>query len=171
MTRLNTQRLELLALEPQAAAALPHDRVEAAATIRASLSPDWPADDLLDVLPMQAAASAEHAQYGIWVIVERATNTVIGDIGFLGPPGREHAVEIGYSVVPDRRRRGYAIEAAGALVQWALQQPGVDVVLARCDASNEPSIRTLERIGFSCTERHGEQLRWRLGRPSSHDAG
>jgi RimJ/RimL family protein N-acetyltransferase len=41
----------------------------------------------------------------------RATGMVIGDIGFRGPPDAAGIVEIGYSVVAGRRRRGYATEA------------------------------------------------------------
>jgi len=162
--RLHSERLDLLALDPKAAAALPHDRALAGSVIGARLSTDWPAPELLDVLPMQAAASPENACFGVWVIIERATSTVIGDIGFFGPPGPDHSVEVGYSIVPDRRQRGYATEAARTLVEWALGQPGVNMVLARCDSTNRPSIRTLERLGFSRLEPVANQLRWRLER-------
>jgi RimJ/RimL family protein N-acetyltransferase len=160
--RLQTERLEVLPLPPAAAAALPDDRGAAASAIGAALSPDWPAADLLDVLPMQARAGTDEARFGIWVIVERSTRTVVGDIGFLGAPSAEGSVEIGYSIVTDRRRRGYATEAARALVSWALEQPGVDAVLARCASDNEASIRTLERVGFSRSGAADGRLRWRL---------
>jgi [ribosomal protein S5]-alanine N-acetyltransferase len=159
--RLDTERLALVPLDPAAAAALPDGRISAAQLIGAELSDDWPAGDLLDVLPMQASIPPEQAHYGIWVILERTTNTVVGDIGFFGPPGPAGALEVGYSVVPDRRQRGYAIEAARALVGWALGQPNVRTIVAGCDEDNLPSIRTLERVGFSRTGRVESQLRWR----------
>lgn len=123
---------------------------------------DWPARDLLDVLPSQAAASPETARFGVWVIIERDTSTVVGDIGFFGPPGEYGTVEVGYSVVADRRRRGYATEAARTLIGWALDQPGIRTVVASCEPSNLPSIRTLERLGFLRVEVVGEKLRWRF---------
>ncbi|HUA45021.1 MAG TPA: GNAT family N-acetyltransferase [Solirubrobacteraceae bacterium] len=159
--RLDTSRLALLPLDPAAAAALPDGRISAAQVIGAELSADWPASDLLDVLPMQAAIPPEQAHYGVWVILERTTNTVIGDIGFFGPPGPDGMLEVGYSIVPDRRRRGYATEAARALVGWALEQPNVRTIVAGCDENNQGSIRTLERVGFSRTGRVESQLRWR----------
>jgi len=159
-----TDRLELFPLPCAAAAALPADREVAAEAIGAGLSPDWPAIDLLDVLPMHAAAGSERAHYGVWVIVERATRMVVGDIGFFGPPGADATVEIGYSVVPGSRRQGYATEAARALVAWAREQPGVDTVLAACEEGNTASIRTLERIGFSRCGSGDGRLRWRLDR-------
>jgi ribosomal-protein-alanine N-acetyltransferase len=112
-------------------------------------------------LPLQAAVAPCNERFGIWTIIERESRTVVGDVGFRGPPDRSGAVEIGYSVVPGRRKRGYATEAARAVVEWALDQPAVSVVLAGCDADNVASIRILETIGFVRTGETGGQIRWR----------
>jgi [ribosomal protein S5]-alanine N-acetyltransferase len=125
-----------------------------------SLSPDWPLADLLDVLPIQASAPPEVERFGVWVIVEQASRTVVGDIGFFGPPNASGVLEVGYSVVPDRRRRGYATEAAAGLVAWALDQPGVRAIVATCDAGNEASVLTLERIGFHRTGEQDDRIHW-----------
>ena len=117
--RLITERMELRPLPALAAAALPGDRQEAARILGATLPPEWPQPDLLDVLPLQAAASPEAECFGVWVMVERDSGSVVGDIGFIGPPDEAGSIEVGYSVIPDRRRRGYATEAAGAIVEWA----------------------------------------------------
>jgi RimJ/RimL family protein N-acetyltransferase len=94
-------------------------------------------------------------------MIEQETNTVVGDVGFVGPPDENGAVEVGYSVVPERRRRGYATEAARAVVRWALDVPTVSVVVAACEADNVASIRTLERIGFVRTGEVDGRIRWR----------
>ena len=159
--RVRTGRLELRPLPPPAAAALPEDRARAAELIAATLPADWPGVDLLDVLPMQAGASPETERFGVWLIVEQESSTVVGDIGFFGPPGADATVEIGYSVVSGRRRRGYASEAASAVVIWALAQPEVSAVVARCDAGNDGSVRTLERAGFARAGADGDRLLWR----------
>lgn len=100
-------------------------------------------------------------------MIERESGTVIGDIGFHGPPDDQGALEIGYSVVPDRRRLGYATEAVLAMVEWASSQAAVRLVVAQCDAENQPSIRTLERTGFRQTAEAQGQLHWRYqGVPS-----
>jgi ribosomal-protein-alanine N-acetyltransferase len=85
----------------------------------------------------------------------------------MGPPGADHTVEIGYSVIPDRRGRGYATEATRALVRWALGQPQVEVVVAGCDIENAPSIRILERTGFVRTGETNGEVRWRV--ETAHD--
>ncbi len=157
--RVSTERLELRPLPAAAAAALPGDRAAAAGLIGAGLPDEWPQPDLLDALPMQAAASPPDEVFGVWVMVERESGLVVGDIGFLGPPD-QGSMEIGYAVVPSRRRLGYAAEAAAALTAWAFAQPGVRRLTARCLPGNLGSIRTLERTGFRRDgEAHGE-LRW-----------
>jgi ribosomal-protein-alanine N-acetyltransferase len=127
----------------------------------AALPPEWPQADLLDVLPLQAAIGPDDERFGVWVMIEREPATVVGDIGFLGAPGVDGSIEIGYSVIPDRRGRRYATEAARALLDWALRQPGVTTVVAGCDNRNVPSIRTLERLGFVRTGEAAGQIRWR----------
>jgi ribosomal-protein-alanine N-acetyltransferase len=165
-TRLITGRLELRPLPAAAARALPDDREAASRILDATLAPNWPQPDLLDVLPLQAAAAPSDECFGVWVMIERETASVVGDIGFIGLPDDSGSVEVGYSVITDRRRRGYATEAARVIVDWALDQPGVSVVVAGCDKDNVPSIRTLEHIGFLQTEEADGQIRWRYGSQS-----
>jgi ribosomal-protein-alanine N-acetyltransferase len=95
-------------------------------------------------------------------MIERETHSVVGDVGFMGRPD-DGIVEIGFSVIPDRHRRGYATEAACALLDWALREPGIEGVIVRCDAGNEASIRVLERVGFTRAGDADGQIRWHVG--------
>jgi [ribosomal protein S5]-alanine N-acetyltransferase len=157
--RESTARLELKPLPAAAAAALPHDRETAARLLEATLPPSWPQPDLLDLLPIQAAATSVEERFGVWVMIERETNDVVGDVGFMGPPA-DGIVELGFSVISDRRRRGYATEAARAMVEWALREPAVRRVVAQCDTDNPASIRVLERAGFVRTGEGDGQIGW-----------
>lgn len=159
--RLETNRLELKPLPAHAAAALPEGREEVCRALGARLDAAWPDLGLLGVLRRQADMSAETECFGVWVMIERDGDCVVGDIGFHEPPDEAGTIEIGYSVIPSRRRRGYTTEAANALVEWALSQPSVRVVVAGCDLENEPSIRTLERVGFHRSGEVNGELRWR----------
>jgi len=158
---VGTERLNLRPLPPAAASALPDNRIAAGGEIGAALHPQWPAGPVLGLLPALAALTPDQAVYRVWTIIERDTEMVVGDIGFKGPPGHDRTLEIGYSVVPDMRRRGYASEAAAALVAWGLRQPGVIAIVAECDEANQASIGTLERAGFVRTGRAAGMLRWR----------
>jgi [ribosomal protein S5]-alanine N-acetyltransferase len=94
-------------------------------------------------------------------MVERETGSVVGDVGFIGPPDSSGLVEVGYSVIPGCRRRGYATEAARAIVEWALTERTVEIVVAGCAEDNAASIRTLERVGFRRTGHANGEIRWR----------
>ena len=164
---IETERLSIMPMPQAAAAALPGDRSAAAVSIGAALDDEWPMPDVVDIFPTQAAAANEQLPYGVWLILERATTSVVGDVGFMGPPTATGEVEIGYSVIPSRRRRGYATEAVGALVAWAFAQPGIDAVLATTDRDNAISQRVLQHAGFTDVDGTGEQVHWRLQRPEA----
>lgn len=72
---------------------------------------------------------------------------VIGAGGYKGLPV-DSRVEIGYSVLPEHRRRGYASEATRGLVANALAHPEVSRVIAQTLPGLLPSIGVLERCGF-----------------------
>ncbi|MEH1780958.1 MAG: GNAT family N-acetyltransferase [Nostoc sp.] len=72
------------------------------------------------------------------------------------------SVELGYQVVPSYRRQGYASEAAKAMADWTLYQPGMKKVTAGCNADNIGSKRVLEKIGMRLIETRGKVLIWEL---------
>ncbi len=55
---------------------------------------------------------------------------------------------IGYATYPGADHRGFASEATEALVQWALQQPGVERVCASIPPDNIAARRVAERVGM-----------------------
>jgi len=54
---------------------------------------------------------------------------------------------IGYVVVPEFRRRGYATQMLALAVRLANEELGINPVLMTCDGSNIGSIRAIERNG------------------------
>lgn len=58
-------------------------------------------------------------------------------------------VEIGWVFDPDHAGRGYATEAAEALMRHLFEGKGAHRVFARLDADNTASIRLCERLGMS----------------------
>lgn len=125
------------------------------------LAAEWPDPSLVGVLRRHAAASEDTECFGVWVMIEGEDGSVVGDVGFHGPPDDAGTIEIGYSVIPSRRGHGYAAEAAGGLVQWALFQPSIRTIVAGCAPDNVPSVRTLERVGFRQTGEANGEMRWR----------
>ena len=62
-------------------------------------------------------------------------------------------IKVGYTIAPAFQRRGYATEAVGALVAYAFDSLGADVVRAFADAENTPSSRVAEKVGMRLVER------------------
>lgn len=111
--------------------------------------PAWPGD-LLPLFPARLAAF--HPEHERWsaTLVERATDTAVGQMGAKGGgvPDGAGDVEIGYGLTPDVWGRGYATEAVGALVAALLARPDVRRVTAHTALTNPASARVLEKLGF-----------------------
>jgi ribosomal-protein-alanine N-acetyltransferase len=95
-----------------------------------------------------------------WLVISQADGNIIGDIGFKGRPSANKDVEIGYGLLERYQNNGYATEAVGALVDWALSRPDVATVFAETTVTNRASIRVLEKIGFQKTNESDRSLHW-----------
>jgi [ribosomal protein S5]-alanine N-acetyltransferase len=58
------------------------------------------------------------------------------------------AAEIGFLLNRRFWGRGYAVEAASAVVEWVFTLPQVSRIWATCDTENHASARVLEKLGF-----------------------
>ena len=93
--------------------------------------------------------------YTVWII-ELKDKTMAGALCFKGL-NEDGSAEIGYGILPEHQGRGYATEAVGAAVSWALDQPGVTRVEAETEPGNTASQRVLEKCGFVPTGTAGEE--------------
>lgn len=83
----------------------------------------------------------------VWYAVRlRSTGELVGNAG--STPGRtgEDTPELGYLISADHRRRGYAMEAASAVLEEMLQE--YPRVFATIRPANLPSISIAGRLGF-----------------------
>jgi len=70
---------------------------------------------------------------------------VIGKAGYWKPP------EVGYILHPAMWGRGFAREAASAVISFGFNALGLLAVTADVDPRNLPSLRLLEKLGFTRT--------------------
>jgi len=112
------------------------------------------------------------AGYGLWLIHEKVGTDLAGtdlagtdlagtdlagtdlvDTDLAGTAGlrplEDLGLEIFYSLAPGSWGRGYATEAAGAVLAYALGPLGLPEVLAEVDEGNAASIAVIERLGMT----------------------
>lgn len=100
--------------------------------------------------------------WGPWLAVLKADNNIIGDLGFKGAPNDKGSVEIGYGLLEEYQGKGYATEAAAAMVEWAWKQEGIHKIKAETLVNNQESIRVLEKLGMRKVAESEEMVYWEL---------
>lgn len=91
--------------------------------------------------------ASPRAKYQLAVTLKE-DGRLIGNCGVrLESPGALQA-DIGYELNPDYWGRGYASEAAQAVVDYGFSQLGVHRIWASCLADNAASARVLEKLGM-----------------------
>lgn len=148
-----TERLDLVpATLPMLRAAI-EDNTRLGHLLDARVPVTWP-PDLLDLGALEwtiraiDAGNEPHWQMYFVVLRERKARTLIGSAGFKGHPSSDGTVEIGYGIVGDHQRRGYATETVRGLLGFAFAHPEVKRVIAETLPELEPSRRVLDRTGF-----------------------
>jgi RimJ/RimL family protein N-acetyltransferase len=68
--------------------------------------------------------------------------------GMLAARIKQHAMDIGYVLVPRLWRQGLMSEAVVGLIDWAMSQPEIHRVWAVCDVDNVASARLLQSVGM-----------------------
>ena len=106
---------------------------------QSQISPDW-------LARMRASRNADPWMHAFRVMM-LDDDSVIGTCSFKGPPV-DGAVEIAYAIDPAHQSKGYATEAAQALVDFAVSADTVRLVRAHTLPDGSASKRVLEKCGF-----------------------
>lgn len=130
--------------------------LESSRTLGALLGADVPASwppDLLDrdalrwMLRWLNDPTSDY-RWGMYWIVLRDPRTLVGTAGFKGGP-TDGTVEVGYGVVPEFQRRGFASETVQAFLARAFADANVNRVIAETLPHLVASKGVLEKCGFT----------------------
>jgi RimJ/RimL family protein N-acetyltransferase len=99
------------------------------------------------------AVEGWYGWYAVRAADEEGPRALVGAGGYFGPPDAEGIVEIGYSVLPEWQRRGYASEIVRMLLEHAFTFASVERVIAHTTEENTASISVLLRSGFQAAGR------------------
>lgn len=93
------------------------------------------------------------AGYGFWLVEERATGAMIGEIGLADfrreiSPALDGMPEFGWVLAPAAHGKGYAKEAAAAAIGWAEEKFPQTTFCCIIDPENAPSIAVAAALDF-----------------------
>lgn len=102
-------------------------------------------DDAVRYLTDGPIASYQRHGHGLWLVAESEQ-----PIGMCGLLKRDQLpdVDVGYAFLPEFWSKGYAREAVAATLDFA-RRLGLPRVVAIVSPGNAPSIRLLEKLGFT----------------------
>ena len=91
----------------------------------------------------------ERSGAGPWAIVQKATQKIVGNCGYIGI--HHFCGEVNYYIAPQYRSQGLATEAVRILLDFGFRELGLLRVQARCAPDNPASEKVLRKIGMQFT--------------------
>lgn len=93
------------------------------------------------------------AGYGFWAVEEKASGNFVGEAGLADfkrdiEPSLDGKPEFGWGFIPSVYGQGYATEAVGAALNWALTTRSEETYCCIIDPENAASIRVAAKCGF-----------------------
>lgn len=105
-----------------------------------------------EALVAKAAAHWDVHGWGTFAVSEKGTGDLVG-LGILAEPTFLPEImpvtEVGWRVKRDRWGRGYAPEAARAVIGFAFGELGLDRVVSCIHSENAASVRVAEKLGMT----------------------
>jgi len=115
--------------------------------------------DYLGITEAELAAERENYRKGLttfrlsfkhFLLVHKATDIVIGKAGFHSWHLPHARAEIGYSLfIENVKQQGYMTEALAAILAYGFDELKLNRIEAFASPRNEPSMRLLQRFGFT----------------------
>ncbi|MFA5433786.1 MAG: GNAT family protein, partial [Candidatus Paceibacterota bacterium] len=111
----------------------------------------WIPETIEDVEVFIGKISVEINEPETWfqfVIFEKESDKLIGDIGLHFMDSENKQVEIGCTLNKDYQGKGYAIEALKIILDFLINTLEKHRIVTSIDPENSNSIRLVERLGF-----------------------
>lgn len=162
---LKTERLILIPFTLEICKNLLNDDFNVLFKMGLKKGKSWPDADVIETLP-KIINNLSQVKYPTgfesWMIIKNDTFEIIGDLGFKGFNYEEENVDIGYGIIKEERKKGYAEEATSELIKWAFSKERVMEITARCLIDNVNSVKLLKKLNFVETKRENEMIYWSL---------
>ncbi|MCL2171403.1 MAG: GNAT family N-acetyltransferase [Defluviitaleaceae bacterium] len=97
-----------------------------------------------------------------FLAMETHDGDFIGSIGFTVLPSQERRVHMGYFLLPEHHGRGYATEGVLAILKFAFDDLGVEIVQTGANLENKASIRVMEKAGLCRVRQSTERVEYEV---------
>ncbi|WP_027005849.1 GNAT family N-acetyltransferase [Conexibacter woesei] len=141
---IETERLRLRPIAP--ADVEPLQAIYAHPDVERWIGPELAAD--LDRSVQEQIALQAARGFSMFAIEDRATGVLLGDCGLQPLEMKGPEIEIGWDLAPHAWGRGYATEAARAVLARAFGEWSLDRVIAVIKHDNIASQRVAEKLGL-----------------------
>ncbi len=115
-------------------------------------------DDARTYLKKGALKNYRRLGYGFYMVERKSDRAAMGMCGLIKRPNLED-VDIGFAFLPDYREKGYGLESAESVLNYAHTELGFQRVAAITDPANVRSMQLLEKLGF----RYQRIIKWSDG--------
>jgi RimJ/RimL family protein N-acetyltransferase len=148
-----TERLRLRRSRPEDAEAISRYRSDPDVNRQQGWERTDPEAVRADIEEMALRAPGDAGGWVQFSVEEREGGRLVGDVGVSPAEGEPGVLKVGYTIDPGFQGRGYATEAVGALLAYAFETLGAEVIRAYASAENAASIRVAEHVGMRLIER------------------
>ncbi len=155
---IETPRLVLRTLPQSSLAALVAGDLAEASRLAGCDLGDFPDEEraIAEMRLKDLAADPAYLPWSLRAMALKPHLTFVGHFNFHTKPNPDYlkelapgAVELGYFVLPAYRRRGFAEEAARAMMDWAACAHGVSRFVVSISPENAPSVAMARKLGFA----------------------
>ena len=74
----------------------------------------------------------------------------------------EENIDLGYGIIKEERRNGYAEEAVNEIIKWAFSNKIIKEITANCLIENISSINLLNKFNFKQVKIENDMIYWSL---------
>ena len=110
--------------------------------------PNTDADSQKFVKDMHLQASTLPRFKFDFAVCLRENNLLIGGCGIRRETELSQVANLGWAINPEFQNKGYATEAARALICYGYEQLRLSVIYAKCDTRNLASSKVMEKLGM-----------------------
>jgi [ribosomal protein S5]-alanine N-acetyltransferase len=122
--------------------------------------PQLTIEETTKIFETQLNNYSDRFPFGRYFIVEKLSGKFIGLLLFKKNNNKAE-LEIGYSLIKDRWRKGYATEVVRGSIEWIFASNGISFIYAKTQLGNKNSKNVLLKCGFVSRENineYGEEI-------------